>query len=490
MMDDDVVVVIGSGPAGAMAAARLVERGVRVTMLDSGARAPKGVIVRAAGNTVFRRQDPRYLEHDRHRPAEGGDVEWTSSRTNGGLSNYWTAAVPRFAPEDFTEGGRLDERYVWPVSYEELADYYRIAEEALVVTAGSAIANVPANVARYQTRVPSDWKELVDRGEAAGHHLGSIPMAKGTPWMFARRGTEFSSYHCIVRGLEASGRLNLVRSAHATHMNWNSQTGVVDSVDYVNRHTGEVRTVRARAFVVAAGAIDSTVLLLRSVSPDFPTGLGNTTGVIGRYLHDHPREWWAARPSRPMTALAHPLYLSRAAFGQSAPLMGNSLTLGLARPADRVRTWVRAKASAFGVQAFGTMVPLPEVGVRLSDETDAHGLECRPIISLSFDQTTIDNLVASRDRLTALFADGGMDVSITGPFQPQRPGSSVHLGGTVRMHESPAFGALDRWNRLHDVANVLVCDSSCFTTGPEKNPALTAMAIAARASDHLASGLS
>ena len=58
------------------------------------------------------------------------------------------------------------------------------------------------------------------------------------------------------------------------------------------------------------------------------------------------------------------------------------------------------------------------------------------------------------------------------------------------MHESPAFGALDRWNRLHDVANVIVCDSSCFTTGPEKNPALTAMAIAARASDHLALGLS
>ena len=53
------------------------------------------------------------------------------------------------------------------------------------------------------------------------------------------------------------------------------------------------------------------------------------------------------------------------------------------------------------------------------------------------------------------------------------------------MHADPAFGMLDRWNRLHDVPNVAVVDSSCFTTGPEKNPTLTAMAIAARAADRL-----
>ena len=48
---------------------------------------------------------------------------------------------------------------------------------------------------------------------------------------------------------------------------------------------------------------------------------------------------------------------------------------------------------------------------------------------------------------------------------------------------------LDRWNRMHEVPNVVVADSSCFTTGPEKNPTLTAMAIAIRAADHLADRL-
>jgi choline dehydrogenase-like flavoprotein len=48
---------------------------------------------------------------------------------------------------------------------------------------------------------------------------------------------------------------------------------------------------------------------------------------------------------------------------------------------------------------------------------------------------------------------------------------------------------LDSWNRLYAVPNVVVCDASCFTTGPEKNPTLTAMAIAARAGHHLADQL-
>jgi choline dehydrogenase-like flavoprotein len=48
---------------------------------------------------------------------------------------------------------------------------------------------------------------------------------------------------------------------------------------------------------------------------------------------------------------------------------------------------------------------------------------------------------------------------------------------------------LDAWNRLHRVPNVVVADSAAFTTGPEKNPVLTAMALSARASDRLAADL-
>jgi choline dehydrogenase-like flavoprotein len=57
------------------------------------------------------------------------------------------------------------------------------------------------------------------------------------------------------------------------------------------------------------------------------------------------------------------------------------------------------------------------------------------------------------------------------------------------MHHSPRYGMADAWNRLHAVPNVIIADASSFTTGPEKNPTPTAMAIAARAADRLADDL-
>ena len=69
------------------------------------------------------------------------------------------------------------------------------------------------------------------------------------------------------------------------------------------------------------------------------------------------------------------------------------------------------------------------------------------------------------------------------------PGTSIHYGGTIRMHSSPKYGMLNAWNRLHAVDNVMVADMSSFTTSPEKNPALTTMAMATRAADRLAEDL-
>ncbi len=491
--DDDGVIVVGSGPCGAIAAAQLVQRGVRVTMLDSGTVAPGGIVVRAAGNTLLRRRGRPPLVSDRHDAAaelgDGRQVEWHSSLSHGGLSNFWTAAVPRFAPEDFTEGAALDERYRWPITYDDLVPYYQHAEDLLTVTAGPSFPNIPANNARYRTTLPADWADLSARLAEHGHGLGPLPMAKGAPWMIARRGAEFSSYHCIVAGLTHSPLFRLVAGAHVTRLVWSARTGGVEAVEHVDRRTGVRSRSHCRAVVVAAGAIDSTVVLLRSVSPDHPDGLGNSAGVVGRYLHDHPREWWTATPERPLTALAHPAYLSRGPYDPASPLMATSLTFGLATRTQRLQTYARRATSSFGVQVFGTMVPLPDIGVTVPSDRDAGTVECRPTLSLAYDQAALDNLVSARRRLVDVFGASGLSVSLPGPFHDATPGSSVHYGGSVRMHESREFGAVDRWNRLHDAQNVIVCDSSCFTTGPEKNPTLTAMAIASRAADRLADDL-
>lgn len=484
-MSSPDVVVVGSGPCGAMAAHQLVERGLRVTMLDAGERAPRGAIVRVADRTVAKWVEPRHIRSDRHVAEADPATEWYSSLSQGGLSNYWTSAVPRFAPEDFLDGARRDERFDWPIRYDDLVPYYEIAERALGVTAGTPFPNIPANITAHVAHLPRDWEEICARVTAAGHPMGPMPMAKGAPWMVAPRGTGFDSYHCIVKPLMRSANFALVRSARVRRVRWSSAAGRAEGVEYVDRTTGASVFMEAGAIVIAAGALDSTQILMRSTSTDFPSGLGNASGVLGRYLHDHPRQWWPAEFSRRLGAMNHPVYVPREPYDRTEPLSGVSMTIGLTSARDRLRSIFGGSTSAFGVQVFGTVVPTEDSRVSLDPEAD-DDLDAPLHIAVRYDGAARAQIDAARDRFREIFAAVGIRAEPRGPFHELHPGSSVHWAGTVRMHRSAEHGMLDEWNRLHEVPNVVVCDASCFTTGPEKNPTLTAMAIAARAGRHIA----
>ncbi|MGZ4762295.1 MAG: GMC oxidoreductase, partial [Ilumatobacteraceae bacterium] len=416
-------------------------------------------------------------------------AEWYSSLTQGGLSNYWTSAVPRFAPEDFTDGASSGEQFAWPIGYDDLVTFYEKAERALVVTAGTEFVNVPSNVRRFEARLPTDWQELCDHATSSGHGMAAMPMANGRPWMVAPRSTGFNSYHCVVKRLLREPNFRLTRSARVRRIRWRASAGAADAVEYVDAASGQTKTIQADGIVVAAGSLDSTQILMRSVSSDFPTGLGNVHGLLGRYLHDHPRQWWPVDVSRPLTALAHPVYISRGPYDASRPMTGASMTIGLAdNRRERLRSMFGRTTTTFGVQVFGTIVPREDSTVSIDADADGD-LDARLVISTRYDGSAAEAMATVRDRFRKIFAELGVAAEPRGPFHELTPGSSVHYGGTVRMHASPEFGMLDSWNRLHAVPNVVVCDASCFTTGPEKNPTLTAMAIAARAGRHLAEQL-
>jgi choline dehydrogenase-like flavoprotein len=214
--------------------------------------------------------------------------------------------------------------------------------------------------------------------------------------------------------------------------------------------------------------------------------LGNSSGLIGHYLHDHPRQWWPLQLDQPLHAPPHPMYISREPFGSLEPLMATSATIGLHSPKDRLRTYVRGRTSTLGVQIFGTMVPEYEHHVEL-DATDP--INGKIGIALFYNEAERANMDRARSRVQEVFAAAGIGAEPVGPFHDLAPGSSIHMAGTVRMHASPEFGVLDGTTRMHDVRNVMVCDLASFTTGPEKNPTPTAMALAARGADRLVDDL-
>ena len=316
-----------------------------------------------------------------------------------------------------------------------------------------------------------------------------LPLADGPRWMLVRRGTAFNSFTNVVRPLLRSPHFRLISGAAALHLEWDRSRKRVTGLVYHDRRSGARRRETGAAVVVACGPIDSTALLLRSISPDFPRGLGNSEGNLGRYLHDHAREWWAFDLDWPIDLPTPSVYLTRPAYAEMRPLLAASLDVGAVSARDKFRSLIGGKSQTLGVQMFGAMVPDEEHTVSLEpDQTDPYGFP-RLRLKIEFSRDVICNMVEARDRLMSLLEEAGDRGRIREVVDQLLPGTSVHYGGSVRMHASPKYGVLDAWNWVYDCPNVIVADASCFTTGAEKNPTLTAMALAARASERLASDL-
>ena len=487
MTDQQRTIVIGSGPSGATAALALLERGIPVTMLESGQMFRAGLVIRALGRNLFRQWAP-IAEGYAYVATGDPDTEWQSALSPGGLSNYWTGAVPRFAPEDFLEGARLHERYRWPISYAELAPYYTYVERLLgVVGERRAVpqASTPEELVQ-ERQLPGGWRAVAEGAETRGQGLWYAPLADGPNWHLRRAGHAFNSFDRIVSRLGRFPGFELRLGAHAQKLTWNSALGRVDGVDFVDRSSGQPQHLAASAVVVAAGPLASPKLLMQSTSIDFPDGLGNTNGVLGCFLHDHPKDWCVLDVDRPLPRLDQPLHLTRAPYADSPPLLAASITIGPMSKWDRILSLVGANTTQFGLVTFATMLPEERNYLRLDPEKrDQFGM---PVLDvhIRYGAEVAETIAAAHDRFLAVLSRAGIRGTLECPQDKLVPGSAAHYGGGARMHASREFGVLDGRNRLHGVDNVAVVDASSFTTAVEKNPTLTAMALAARAADRLA----
>ena len=507
MIDNDTIIVIGSGPAGAMAAHELIRQGSHVTMLESGSELPDGALVRVMGRNMFRRwpgkspinanapaADPNLQPHSANASLADGEPQpqWWYNLSLGGLSNQWTGAVPRFAEEDFREGERLHPRYRWPISYADLVPYYEQVERLMRITSDPQnVPNLPAGVPAYPRQLSDDWQRIAHKATHRGQGMTVLPLADGPSCMIAGRSTAFNSYTNIVANLLRSPKFQLLAGAHALQIEYSGESRRVEAVVYHDRATNSQKRIRAAAVMVACGALNSTKLLFDSACAEFPEGLGNTEGLLGSFLHDHPRDWWTFTVDRALSRPSPPVYLTRLPYEASSPLLATSWTLGLLpSKQEKLLSLTPLKGNTFAAQVFGTMVPTQRNFVCPDPlHKDEFG---RPRLNLciSYDCESIDMMTAARGQLLSLLEDAGYHAQLAEVPTTLVPGSSVHYGGTIRMHALREHGMLDAYNRVHDIANLLVVDASCFTTGAEKNPTLTVMAIAARAANRLVQDLS
>jgi glucoside 3-dehydrogenase (cytochrome c) catalytic subunit len=485
------VVVIGSGPAGAAAAAALVESGAEVIVVEAGREEDAGgLTARIGGVTVFRRHRSLMQRSDGLVVAGDPATVVYEDVAPGGLTNHWSCAVPRFSEDDFRDGQRAGEAYTWPLTYADLAPWYDWVEPYLrIAGASSGPPQLPAGRVARATALPAFWREVDSVARRHGQAVVPVPYVYGGQTSVTASGTIFNSFVRMIRPLQQAGRLRVRFGARAIQLEWSGDRKRVTAVIARDAASGAEVRVPCRAAVVAAGTVNSTKLLLQSTSADFPHGLGNTHGVLGRYLHDHPLgkvvlDCDRAVPFQPAA------YITRQTLDDTVPLYAASCLQwsGVFRLARSVVQGHPGSLASTGFSVFGTMAPSPDNYVGVDSARTASDGTPAVVLGIRYPQESIAALESARDRLIALLADAKVQSRVD-VWHIEPVGGAHHFAGSCRMHASPQYGMLDAWNRLHAVPNVVVADSAAFTTGSEKNPVLTAMALAARAGRRLAEDL-
>lgn len=486
------MIVIGSGPPGAIAARVLTNAGIAVTLLEAGPqRAARGLTLKVRGVTVARWHRPLRPRTEGITMSGDPTAELWEDLSPGGLTNHWSCAVPRFSSDDFRDAQRAGEAYEWPITYDDVALWYDQVEPLLRIAGGADDrSQVPAGRVRHVWRLRSDWSEVAAHAERAGRSVLPIPYSYGSETTLTLSGTVFNAFVRLVQPALRAGRLEVRFDARVLRLEWSKDIRRVRAVIYRDMRTGREERLPCAAVVVAAGAINSARILLESSSAEFPQGLGNTEGVLGRYLHDHPVGKMVIDLDMPMSVYP-PAYISRPALERCEPLYaaaGAQWTGGTTRLVASVFRGRPGRLPWIGFSVFGTMTPAKENGVMLDESRRTADGSAGIALRIRHPPESERLLNQTRDEIVELLTRARLGPRVR-VWEIEHAGNAQHYAGTCRMHRSDRLGMLDAWGRMHAVRNVVVADSSAFTTGPEKNPVLTALALSARASDRLARDL-
>jgi choline dehydrogenase-like flavoprotein len=316
---------------------------------------------------------------------------------------------------------------------------------------------------------------------------------------------------------QETGRFTLITGAMAREIVV-GKNGKAEAVSYIEKATRTERQVKAKAFVLAASACESARMLLNSKSSQFPDGLANSSGVVGRYLTDSVGSYGGGYfpqfekmpPHNHDGVGGMHMYIPWWKFNRKNDfLRGYHVEFGGGRNMPNVGDWddlceaeegyglplkqkIRSTYGAFiGFNGRGEMIP----NERSYCEIDPDTVDQWGIPVLRFHWQWGDNEIRMAKDMQETFramveAAGGTYVTKAVPDGPypygiEAGGVIIHELGTARMGANPKTSALNKYCQAHDVKNVFVTDAAAFVTNPDKNPTLTIMALSWRASEHL-----
>ena len=557
------VIIVGSGAGGGMAAYTLAHAGLKVCLMEAGPLYdPQKNITqlknpwdspRRGGSTKFRPFgdfDACYhgweIEGEPYSVSPGTKWDWFRARMLGGRTNHWGRISLRFGPKDFKRKSIDGLGEDWPIGYDDIKPFYDRVDKLIgIFGTNEGLPNDPdgyflpppkprlhelfiknaaqaAGVPVYPSRLSILTKKINDdRGVCfyCGQCSRNCSMAKA----------DFSSTNVLIYPALKTGNIDVLANAMAREVITNKE-GLATGVSYVNKEDLNEYVVEGKVVVLAASACETARLMLNSKSVRHPGGLANSSGVLGKYLHDSTgtsmggvlptlfdrkrynedgvggmhiyTPWWGDNRKLDFSRGYHIEYWG----GMSMPAYG----FGWGIEQQNGRFLVKGKqkeAGGYGASLkedfrffYGAQVGMAGRGEAIAMEhnyceIDPNTVDKYGIPVLRFHVQWSDHEIKQAKHMKDTFreimhqmgavitwGDNGTPENMYGL---ETPGRIIHEAGTARMGSHPRFSVLNKWNQAHDCKNLFVVDGAAFTSQADKNITWTILALSMRASEYI-----
>lgn len=494
------IVIMGSGPGGSALAYGLKDSGAKVLVIERGGYLPVEPANWDAG-AVFNqgryKTSEKWYDVVRRRSYAPGNHYWV-----GGQTKMYGANLQRFREADFEALPHVDGLSpAWPIAYETLEPFYGKAESLFAVRgeAGVDPTEPPRSAPFPFPAIPHEpaIQQLVDRLTDKGYTPHPLEMA--IHWEGAGCNPEYpctgcDGFPCYARGKGdaetqclqpalASDTVQLLTNTSVTqlHTSANGQQVVAAEANFRD----ETIKIKAATFVLACGAVNSPLVLLRSQPAAWPDGIGNRFDQVGRYyMLQNQSALMSVRPVGP-TRLTMQKTVGLHDFLFEAP--------GFPYPAGAIQTL--GKLTGQMIQSAQPYLPsalLEELTKRsvdwwmtseeLPDPENRVQLGAQGRIEVTWRP---NNETAHRvllKQVKKMMREAGYPFNFHKRFGIA---ANAHQCGTLRMGTDPAHSVCDPAGKVHDIDNLFVADASVFPSSTAMAPTLTLAALSLRMAERL-----